>query len=126
MSNLLRKYKIHKLIPCLTVAEIGIFTYIKDIFGDTIPYKPSNIDHITYYMDKEGKCIYRAVMDINDNSIYEISIMREIWHTLINYSYEINRSDVQDILRWYIKNDECSIKILSGSTRHNVEELYSK
>ena len=62
----------HQITPCLTENEVKLFEYIKDIFNNTIPYKPnSTIINSIFYMNKEGKCVYRFTESSNPN--YSVS-----------------------------------------------------
>ena len=130
MSNLIRKYKMHQITPCLTDKELENINYIKDIFDNTIPYNPNNHGLYTHYMNKQGKCIYRTRTITLSNSISEIGVTYEVWDTLINYLIDINKNDknneniIKDNLRYYVKNNKCDIRIISGTIREYIEEKY--
>ena len=102
MSNIIRKYKIHQIIPCLSATEIQSFIYIKDILDNLIPiklqngYNPKN----TFYMNQKGECIYLKI-NINKN----IYIRNKILNTL-TLDYNLDIDDIEDILRYLLKNNE--------------------
>ena len=131
INSIIRRYKMHQITPCLTENEVKLFEYIKDIFNNTIPYKPnSTIINSIFYMNKEGKCVYRFTESSNPNySVSKEFVKNLMLSTIEIYKfYEHNlqsfRNMIYDILMFIITNNVNILIYMNEDLCKEIERLY--
>jgi len=95
--NLTRKYKIHRLTPCLNVEELEIVTFIENKIKGLKPIKKEEYTQYTYYVNSDDETILKQDY-INDRLMVKYN---GFWVVLQN-KYLLKYTEAQDIIRYMV------------------------
>jgi len=95
--NLVRKYKIHRLSPCLNEKELEIITFIENKLKGLKPIKKDKYPKSTFYVNSDDVSILQQD-DLND--ILRV-IYKDFW-VVLQTKYLLNYPDTQDIMRYMV------------------------
>lgn len=96
MGNLIRKYKLHSIEPCLTDDELDIINYVVDNFSNlniNNSYSQTSIIYINKEMDWVIEC---------DNTMNVVWVNGTFWY-ILNKKFKISDLEIIDILKYFIK-----------------------
>lgn len=91
--SLVRKIKIHKLIPVLSKKELEIINFTKNILSNLILFKCDRYYNHIFYMNKKGEFVIE--FNTSDNTLY--------------VSYERLWKDIEDNFPIFITHNEIQI-----------------
>jgi len=91
--NLTRKYKIHRLSPCLNDAEIEIINFIENKIKDLKPIKKDEYPQSIFYLDSDGLSILEQD-DIND----KLWVRHKDFWEVLETKYLLKYTEIQDII----------------------------
>jgi len=95
--NLVRKYKIHQLSPCLNEKEIEIITFIENKIKGLKPIKKNKYPQSTFYVNSDSITILQQD-DKNDR----LRVRHKDFWEVLRTKYLIEYIDIQDIIRYMV------------------------
>jgi len=95
--NLIRKYKIHRLSPCLNGDELEIISFIENKLKDLKVVKRDNYPESTFYIDSYDETILEQY---DKNDWLRVSY-KDFWEVL-EEKYLLNYIDIQNIIRYMV------------------------
>ena len=119
--NLIRKFKIYKLDPCLVGTELEIFELFKEKLTNLQEFKLKEMPISIYYMNKEGKCIYQR--DYKHNGLY---IAYEGFWEVLNDKYGLNYYEIGILVKYMMKTTASIISFMKYSMEDKAKYAYSK
>ncbi len=114
--NLIRKYKINKLTPCLNEKETEVFNFIKNILSN-LKIFPSVFDtENTHFMNEKGVCVFSVFEKEYSDGYNEIELRMNYTEYkpklvikygklsyCLFYDYCISIKDIEDIIKLMLK-----------------------
>ncbi len=124
--NLIRKYKISKLLnKPLTGIESEIIEFIKEWLKDLIPFKYDESPNTIFYMNTEG--LYVLEHSFENRYLYVRWI--DFWNVL-SHKYSLNYIDIQLLLKFMIEEafkKELSTPLMAHSDFNiMIEQVFKK
>ena len=95
--NLVRKYKIHQLSPCLNEKEIEIITFIESKIKGLKLVKKDDYPKSTFYVDSDGVSILQQ-----DDEIDILFVKYKDFWEVLRRKHLLNYPDTQDIMRYMV------------------------
>jgi len=95
--NLVRKYKIHRLSPCLNEKELEIISFIENKLKGLKLVKKDEYPQYTFYMDSDSITILQQD-DKNDR----LWIRHKDFWGVLQEKYFLEYIDIQDIIRYMV------------------------
>jgi len=95
--NLVRKYKIHKLTPCLDEKELEIITFIENKLNDLKLVKKNDYPESVFYVDSGGVTILEQ-----DNKHDRLWVRYRYFWKVLEDKYLLNYHESQDIIRYMV------------------------
>jgi len=95
--NLVRKYKIHRLSPCLNVGELEIISFIENKIKGLKPIKKDDYPESIFYVDYDDKVILKQD-DKNDRLLV---IYKGFWEVLRD-KYLLKSTEIKDIIQYMV------------------------
>lgn len=121
MSNLVRRYKIHQIEPCLTKRELLFIEYLKKLLNNL---KKFNLNKYTFYLDINNRVVFEYYEEekILLLSQYFLGMMNGLFgYVFLGKNY--------DILK-YLTESRLNIKIVNFYHMYNdyknIENEYLK
>ena len=95
--NLVRKYKIHRLSPCLNEKELEIVTFIENKLKGLKPIKKNDYHESILYVDSGGETILEQ-----DNKNDRLMVKYNgVWEVL-QRKYLLNYTEIRDIVQYMV------------------------
>jgi hypothetical protein len=92
--NLARKYKLHKLIPCLNGNELEIIEFIESEIKVLEAVKKDKYPKSTFYINSDGQ----TILEQDDNNDILWVKYKDFWKVLES-KYLLKYADAQDIIQ---------------------------
>jgi hypothetical protein len=94
MMNIIRKYKIHQLVPCLNDKELEIINFVKDKINNLTEYKDDKYPNSLFFMNSGGKYIF----ELDDENERLFVRYKDFWEVL-ETNYNLKHDDIQSIIQ---------------------------
>jgi len=95
--NLVRKYKIHRLSPCLNEKELEIVTFIENKLKGLKPIKKVTYPQSTFYTDSNGISFLEK-----DDKTDRLRVRHKDFWEVLEKKKLLNYIDIQDIIRYMV------------------------
>jgi len=95
--NLVRKYKIHRLSPCLNDVELEIISFIENQLKVLKPIKKHNYPKTTYYVNSDDEIILQQGI-ISD----KLWVRHKDFWGVLQEKYLLEYVEIQDIIRYMV------------------------
>lgn len=110
MGNIVRRYKLHQIEPCLTENELSLIYFLKDIKYDITPlsYESNYPNTIFYIHNKIDKCLF-----LYNNLSRNFFLTKNIFRLLDSKNILYDKDEVGDMLVFillYIYNYKITIQ----------------
>jgi len=95
--NLVRKYKIHRLSPCLNEKEIEIITFIESKIKGLKLVKKDDYPKSTFYVNSDDKFI----LEQDDKNGWLRVRHKDFWEVL-EKKHLLKQTEIEDIMRYMV------------------------